>query len=120
VVITLSEKNKINVTFHRSQDYKTIASTGCWGGPTGSGDILCNFFVESFENPSKIELEVGPHGQANEISRIYPNGDEPLSIREIQVGILLNPNTARSIGRWLLEKADEVLGSHPKVQPSKK
>jgi len=36
--------------------------------------------------------------------------------RELQVGVLLNPRTAKSVGEWLIKHANTVLGIDDKLQ----
>lgn len=78
--------------------------TGAWGGVTPQGQILCNFFFDTKENPESITLHVGKTGEAEESGR---TGDQRL-IREVVVGIVLRPDHAHGIGAWLQKNAIEA------------
>ena len=96
----------INIKFTKTPDYKIIAATGAFGGPTPQGEILCNFFIEYKEPPEFLEIEIGERGgivkETEKIANDYYN-------RELQIGVLLRPDIAKSVGDWLISHADKVM-----------
>lgn len=96
-------KNKFKIHFTKASSYKIIPATGAWGGPTPQGELLCNFFVEYRDAPDNIEMEI-EGGRAKEPERI-----EADFIRELQMGVIIRPDIAKSIGEWLVRKADEIM-----------
>jgi|WetSurMetagenome_2_1015567.scaffolds.fasta_scaffold905974_1 hypothetical protein len=93
--------SRVTVFYEKDKDYRLLPVTGAFGGPTPSGDILAEFFVERRTAPEKIVMEISG-GTANEISR---EGER--HVRELVVGLLIRPDVAHSIGLWLIEKAKQ-------------
>jgi hypothetical protein len=88
------------IRFERAKDYRIVGSTGVWGGINPQGEVFFDFFVDRREPPQEITLEV-IDGTGKEQER---KGGTNI-IRELQVGVLLHPRTAYSIGTWLMEMA---------------
>jgi len=101
------KQRKILVRYRESPDYRRVPATGVFGGPTPAGDLMCNFFLETRAVPEEVEIEIDAGGAAKE--KQPPQEDPEVFVREIQVGILLNPNVARSIGEWLIQRSEEIL-----------
>lgn len=93
---------QITLFYEKNENYRLLPATGAFGGPTPTGDIILEFFVERQTHPEKIILELDPSGP-KEIKR-----EGGRLVREIQVGILLRPDRAHSIGKWLIEKANQA------------
>ena len=102
----MEKPNKINVLFSQSRDYRTVSATGVWGGHTPSGEILCNFFIEHFALPDQLEITLSPTGEKESEHQIYKEGK--IFIREVQIGIIMSPRVAKSIGEWMIQRADEL------------
>ena len=96
---------KIDVTFKKSKDYRRIAATGAWGGPTPNAHILCEFFIEALDEPESIKLNIKPDGTHEETERIGGQG----YTRELQMGVILRPDVALAIGEWLVKHANNLL-----------
>ncbi|PKN30747.1 MAG: hypothetical protein CVU64_02020 [Deltaproteobacteria bacterium HGW-Deltaproteobacteria-21] len=107
------KQDEINVKYTKSPDYKIMAATGAFGGPTPQGEILCNFFIEFQEPPEHQVLTIGEGG---EVKREMTKVGKAYFTRELQVGVLLRPDLARVIGKWLIESAEKVMVIEPKGQ----
>lgn len=94
---------ELRIQFKKANDYKIIAATGAWGGVSPQGEIFFDFFVEKKEPPSSIRIKVEPGLPPEEISR-----EEEVLVREAQIGVIIRPDIAHAIGKWLLEKAREA------------
>lgn len=101
-------KKTLNIKFTKAPDYKLVPATGAWGGPTPQGELVCNFFVEHSDIPESIEMEI-KEGSSKEIGR-SPTHD---LVRELQIGIVMRPDIAKSIGKWLTQKAEEIMNPKP-------
>ena len=97
-------ERKFNIHFTKASHYKIIPATGAWGGPTPQGELLCNFFIEYKDAPKTIEMEI-KDGKPREAPQPIEND----FIRELQMGVIIRPDIARSIGQWLVQKADEIM-----------
>lgn len=110
--MTLKGTPSIRINFKKSPDHKTHPVSGVWGGATPQGDILCNFYIEHLETPPTMELEVDlATGKA--IEKIPEN--QKAYVREIMTSVVLKPEIARSIGKWLIDKADNIKKSRQLV-----
>lgn len=89
------------VLYRRSKDYHVIAASGAVGGPSPSAEIVFDLYVERFALPEEetliIDETTGTPLPSNPV-------DTPV-IRESQVGIMMRPDIAYNIGRWLQERA---------------
>jgi len=93
-------KEVIKIKFRKSNDYKMIPATGAWGGLSPNNEVVFDFFIEKHVNPEFIELEIENGKKIGEKQK----GERTL-VREAQVGIVLRPDIAYTIGKWLIEKA---------------
>lgn len=84
-----------------SPSFRVIAANGAHGGVTGRGDLRFDLFVESPSIPDEVIHSVTPDGLGPEIGR-DPEGRRVT--RELQVGVVMQLEQAKSFGRWLLER----------------
>ncbi|GEM_PF-333177 len=101
------DKDKqVKFVFKYDPDYRLIPCNGVWGGMTTRGDLKLDFMVESQATPDYvvhvIDVEAGELGK--EIEREPPKH----FIRELQVGILMSPDTAVAFADWLNGKLKEI------------
>ena len=98
----MTETTEVNVVFTKADDYKLVPVAGVFGGLSPQGDVIADFFVDKVELPDSVMLKVKEEaGQPEEVGRM---GGKNIT-REMQVGIVLRPDVAYSIGAWLMEKA---------------
>lgn len=86
----------------------TIAVNGAFGGPNGTGTtVVAHLFVEHATVPSMIT-----HAVNEDLSIDLVHGDAVKRgdvTREIQATIVLSPENAIELGRFLIEKAGLAL-----------
>jgi len=99
-----SESKEIVYTMRRSTDYRLFPVNGVWGGPTPTGEVRCDFIFEAQELPDEIAYMVTPDGLGPEVRR---DGNVRL-VREAQVGVVMSIGAAKSIGAWLIKRAEET------------
>ena len=97
----------IEVIYSKSSEYRTFHVSGAYGGPTPNGEIMCSFYIESSIVPDKINLTIS-NGKVIKEEPIFIEKSQRLE-RELQCGIIMNPQSAKIIGEWLIKHADEVL-----------
>ena len=105
-------ENVVHIQFERSPSYRVVAADGAWGGPTPRGHILVNFFVDLPVSPLSVTHSLTTDGQlGSEIERspAVPEGAPRVS-REFEFGVLLSPDDAEGIARWLLDQVEMVRG----------
>lgn len=103
-------QKKVLIKYTRASDFKYIPVTGVVGGATPNGEILGSFFIEHSQHPEQIELTLDEKGRSVKEDEFR---SEHQVTREIMIGIMLNPKSARSIGNWLVNWAEKVQTQNP-------
>ncbi len=94
---------EIKIAFKKAPDYRLIPVTGAWGGINPQGEIIFDLYVEKLEIPESVKIRVEPGRPPTEIAR-----EGQVHVRECQIGVVVRPDIARSIGEWLIQKANEA------------
>jgi hypothetical protein len=103
-----SRKN-ITFCFQQDEDYRLIPVNAVWGGVTPRGDIKVDLCHESEAQPEVVTHEVRPDSTLGKEIKRTPS---PSIERTVLVGMVLVPEHAESIGRWLQDKAREARERH--------
>jgi len=96
-----------DVTFQYkiSDNYVIYSIDGIHGGLNAQGDVIVSFFSERQPVPRREKYKTKKDGTLDptpiEVERTTD------VIRNVNFGVALKPNVARSIGKWLVERADE-------------
>lgn len=101
----VGEDRQVKFVYRRAADYRIIPANGVWGGVTPRGDLLAEFYVESLTTPETVTHLVRADGRLGEELSRAP-AQRPF-VREVQVGLVLSLAQAESIGKWLVNKAEE-------------
>lgn len=96
-------KEAIKIIFRKSNDYKMIPATGAWGGLSPNNEVIFDLFVEKHVYPESIDLEIENGRKVKEKQEV-----ENIFIREAQIGVVLRPDIAYSLGEWLIDKAKDA------------
>jgi hypothetical protein len=106
------EKGKVKFKFNKPPDYKIFFANGAYGGMTPRGDFLIHFFHEYSPTPSAEVIVVDEKGQIKETQPIRDQAEveygKPVYIRDLVVGISLQPEQAVSIANFMLERVKMV------------
>lgn len=95
----------VKIKFKKSSEHNTLPVSGVWGGATPQGDIMCHIFVEHLQLPDIMELEIDvPSGTTIEKTK----REEKTYLREILTSLVIRPDIAKSIGAWLISKAEAI------------
>ena len=92
---------ELTFTYARAADYRVFAANGVHGGVTGRGDFKFDLFVESSGVPESVTHSITPDGLGPETGR---EPERPEIVREIQVGVIMQVEQAKSFGHWILER----------------
>ena len=96
----------IKVKCKRDDGHKIVSASGAWGGITPHGMIYFDMFLEKPAPPGETTITIDERtGQRTET---VDGPSEPFLERLLLVGVIVRPEVARSIGQWLLGKADEA------------
>lgn len=98
-------KAKARIIFSEADWYKLVPATGAWGGVSPQKEIIVDFYVDNRRNPEYMDIEAEKDGKITKEERT-PSSE---SIdRILQFGVVMRPDIARSIGQFLIDKANEV------------
>jgi len=108
-----NDNGTVIIQFERSPNYRLVTADGAWGGPTPRGHILVNFFVDVPVSPLSVAHEITEEGQLGpEIERTPGFAEtQPRVSREFEVGVLMSPDDAEGVARWLLDQVDLIRGN---------
>jgi hypothetical protein len=103
-----STSMKKTIVFEGGERAPVLPVSGAWGGvaPTGNS-IVASFFQAYASLPNVISME-GPdpaHLDPNTGSRVV-HGD---ITQHMVATLVMTPEDCKSIGKWLMDKADEAL-----------
>jgi len=106
----MSDENRINFRYVQSDGYRVAPATGIWGGVTPDGQLFASFFCEL---PQPLETEayrLTPEGgiEAEPLTRTHRDEDGAWVERRVEIGLLIAPDRARSMGEWLISQADKA------------
>ncbi len=94
---------EVKIHFSKASNYRLIPCSGAWGGITAQGLVVVDFYIERLDNPETIVVDLIKGQYPKEKSR---SGEKV--IRESQVGVVITPELAASIGNWLIEKSNQA------------
>jgi hypothetical protein len=94
-----------SLTFHfiKSSSFRVVHVSGAYGGVTPMGEIHAAVFNERGPIPRQIKYGVTTDGQLGDIVEIAQREG---IIREVEADLVMNIEVARSLAKWLNEKAD--------------
>jgi hypothetical protein len=96
--------------------FRVIHADGAIGGITPSREIFFSLFSERGAIPTVIEQTINADGSlGGETGRACKDG----IVREIEVGVMLNAQTAKRISEWLAKQAEILAKSEPELAPEK-
>jgi hypothetical protein len=103
-------KKEISIKYEKSQDFKYIPATGAGGALSPQGEIICNFFIEQIDFPKTGKIIIDQETQEHIEDR---DQNENIDItRELQVGVVMRPDIAISVGEWLIREATKAIKSN--------
>ncbi|MEY9377560.1 hypothetical protein [Rhizobium leguminosarum] len=102
--MTEAAEENIRIKYTRSSGYTLAHADGMWGGATAQNDLHIAFFAEVAALPEFVDLHIENKQIAAE-SNVMP---EHKFVRETQVGVIMDFNTALSFLVWLEDKIDGI------------
>lgn len=99
-------KKEISFVYEKNRDSKTIPVNGAYGGPTpDNSGVVVHFYLEYSSIPHSTDIPIAP-GQQTIDPRSGRNISRGDYTREIQSSIFLSAESAITIGKWLINKAE--------------
>lgn len=106
----MEQDDKLKLTeidFHyiKTHNYRSYHVDGIFGGLTSRGNIYIELFLERKPTPTRVKHAIKKTGEiGDEIERDSKNG----FIREIECGLMMDINTAKSLHSWLDKRIKEL------------
>ena len=99
-----SNSNRLKFTYLKSNDFRVIKADGAWGGVTPRLEIQMSLFSERLPIPDFEEVDVSE----TTIKSLRTETKTKGLIREVEAAVVLSSATARSLAKWLVDKADQI------------
>jgi hypothetical protein len=96
--------DEVLIRYEHAPGYAIVPATGVWGSVTPAGMVMFDLTVDHVRPPDRIKHVV-------EGGKLGPETREPgerLVRRFAQVGVMVTPQVAESIGKWLIERAQQA------------
>ena len=93
---------EVPIVFVGAENAPVFFVHGGYGGPGPRGDVIVNLYVDSWKLPDEARL-VATEGGVEEQA-------EPLHVlvRKVVAQLVLPPVVARSLGEWLVRRAEDA------------
>lgn len=101
------EKQTIKVLYDRTPTFSVLHADGAVSGTTARGKVYLDFFIEKFSEAAESTIELNISDSIGKESPIPL--DKTTLIREKVAGFVLQPDSAMSIGKLLIEKAENIM-----------
>jgi len=108
--VSTQQSDKAFINFVQADDYKLAPATGAWGGLSPQREIIVDFYIDRRSNPVHLELRL-EDGKGVEVKR-EPD-PQPIE-RFVHFGVVMRPDIARTIGKFLIENADKAFEEEEK------
>lgn len=103
-------EGEVAIDYIKANDFKVIWADGVIGGVTPNGHVHFSVYAERHAIPRRQVFKLNMEGQSGRL------GQEVLSkqisrgsiVREMACDVMLSPQAAESLGKWLLERVSEV------------
>jgi hypothetical protein len=103
---------RVPVYYRRDATGKLLYVNGAYGGVQPKGEIAVHFYADILSLPELVTLERKADGALSEVGVKRERSIE----REIVATIVMIPPVAETIGRWLLQKAEDAIRRAGKVE----
>lgn len=115
------QSSRVRFTYREGPDYRTMHATGARGAVTPQGNIRFDLFTEFPLAPTDEIRNLNQNGTIGDPEESSDGVSGTIDIvRQLQVGVVLSPGDAESLGVWLKEKAEEARSAMKLMQSLQK
>jgi hypothetical protein len=102
----MGKKTPETITFEYkiSPNFAVYAASGAFGGLNSHGEIIMTLYSEKAAIPERQSYKIDDDGAIDK-QPIRVEKKEVI-IRHVMFGVSMNPSVARSVGEWLIQKAE--------------
>ena len=104
------EKKSVKINYVKTNSYRSYHVDGVHGGITPKFNLYMDLFLDRNVTPRVIEHEINNKGSLTSKGEVIESLEG--SIREIECGLIMDINTAKSIHEWLgnqIKEYDQLL-----------
>ena len=94
-------EHQVKIKYIFRDDYNPVYANGAYGGINPTGEIVANFYFERFPLP-KVEI------MKEDCTDFEPSDLADTAVRFIDTGVILSPQTAEVLAKWLLAQVEQV------------
>ena len=98
------KKNTVSFEYKLSPGFAVYAVSGAFGGLNSQGEIVMTLYNERAALPERQTYSVSNDGSIDKRPISVEKKDS--LIRHVMFGVSMSPSVARSVGEWLIEKAE--------------
>ena len=101
-----SASNEVAFDYVKTTDFRVVWADGAIGGPTAHGHIHFALFAERPAIPRRQVFAMDPETAG--LGALIPEKTigRVAQVREMACDVMMTPEAARSLGRWLIQQAD--------------
>ena len=102
----MEKKTPDTITFEYkiSPNFAIYAVCGAFGGLNSHGEIIMTLYNEKVAIPERQTYKIKDDGS---IDKLPISGEKKdVVVRHVMFGVSMNPSVARSVGEWLIQKAE--------------
>lgn len=97
----------VSFRYYKSHNFRVIHADGAFGGMTPRAGLFVAFYNERFPIPEATTHSITQDGALGEELRSERVSKKEI-IREVEAGVLLDVEAAKSLVQWLNQKISEV------------
>jgi hypothetical protein len=97
------KSDKIEVVYSEPAGLLPCSVSGAWGGMTPQGNVVANIYSERQSTPRKTILSVDDAGH---VVKTEMQGPEVDYTRDIVARLVMNPQTAKKLGEFLIKHSE--------------
>lgn len=96
--------SKLSVDYIKSHFFRVVHADGVWGSITAAGAIHMDIWNSREAIPRRLTYTIDEQGR---IVDVQPEvrADQ---VREVEVGVVMDVETAKAVCNWLLERIEEA------------
>ncbi len=108
--------SSVKIYYEKGRLFRVIHVDGALGGLTPSRQIFVSLYNQRSPLPKMVEQRLSPDGKlGDEIDRETKTG----VFREMEIGLVLTPQTAMEIADFLIQQAKKFNETIPQTEPAK-
>lgn len=99
--------NKLRIEYHKSNLFRVVHSDGVYGGTSPRLQLFMAFYSERFPIPRVLTYQTSPTGAPEREVNEERESKEGV-LREVEVAVTMDLNSAKGFAVWLNEQIDAL------------